>query len=262
MHEEPTPLPTERPFELSELSRTLEEVWQELRARHPELPAAVILIGPGAEGQGKRLTKLGHWGYNRWRIVQGTDAAIRSELLIAGEALREGPKEVLHVLLHEAAHALAQVRNIKDFSRGGRYHNKRFEMLAAEMGLTCEEHKTYGVVTVIPESTVDAYPAEIHMLALAIQGWRRHPGEPADRDRAESDEGEQDASEERRAGGRDRFRRLILVCGCEIPRKLHMAPKAAAAGPVLCGLCGEAFHAQGEGAADAGASLDEPDLDN
>jgi hypothetical protein len=36
-------------------------------------------------------------------------------------------------MLHEAAHALAQVRGIKDTSRRGRWHNARFRALAEEL---------------------------------------------------------------------------------------------------------------------------------
>ena len=39
-------------------------------------------------------------------------------------------------MLHEATHALAAQRGIKDTSAAGnRYHNKRFVALAAELGL-------------------------------------------------------------------------------------------------------------------------------
>jgi hypothetical protein len=42
----------------------------------------------------------------------------------------------VEVMLHEAAHALATRRGIKDTSAAGnRYHNKRFVALAAELGL-------------------------------------------------------------------------------------------------------------------------------
>ena len=42
----------------------------------------------------------------------------------------------MEVMLHEAAHALAIRRGIKDTSAAGnRYHNKRFVALAAELGL-------------------------------------------------------------------------------------------------------------------------------
>ena len=39
-------------------------------------------------------------------------------------------------MLHDAVHALAHVRGVKDTSRGGKYHNKReFVTLAAQPGL-------------------------------------------------------------------------------------------------------------------------------
>ena len=51
-------------------------------------------------------------------------------------AVGRGPRAVVEVMLHEAAHALATRRGIKDTSAAGnRYHNKRFVALAAELGL-------------------------------------------------------------------------------------------------------------------------------
>jgi hypothetical protein len=40
---------------------------------------------------------------------------------VGGEGLARGPAHVLGTLLHEAAHALARVRGIKDTSRQGRW---------------------------------------------------------------------------------------------------------------------------------------------
>ena len=58
------------------------------------------------------------------------------ELFIAAELLAAGGRAVVEVMLHEAAHALATRRGIKDTSAAGnRYHNKRFVTLAAELGL-------------------------------------------------------------------------------------------------------------------------------
>lgn len=54
----------------------------------------------------------------------------------AGELLSAGGRALMEVTLHEAAHALATRRAIKDTSAAGnRYHNKRFVALAAELGL-------------------------------------------------------------------------------------------------------------------------------
>jgi len=54
------------------------------------------------------------------------DARQLPEVFVGGEGLARGPAEVLGTLLHEAAHALADVRGIKDTSRQGRWHNARF----------------------------------------------------------------------------------------------------------------------------------------
>ena len=56
------------------------------------------------------------------------------EVFVGGEGLARGPADVLGTLLHEAAHALAHVRGIKDTSRQGRWHNARFKALAEELG--------------------------------------------------------------------------------------------------------------------------------
>ncbi|WP_297495484.1 hypothetical protein [Pseudonocardia sp.] len=42
---------------------------------------------------------------------------------------------MLATLLHEAAHALAHVRGIKDSSRQGRWHNAKFKALSEELGI-------------------------------------------------------------------------------------------------------------------------------
>ena len=82
--------------------------------------------------EGYRLR--GHHWPERWV----TDPAERRmpELFMAGELLAAGGRAVLEVMLHEASHALAVVRGIKDCSaEGNRYHNKRFVAAATEMGL-------------------------------------------------------------------------------------------------------------------------------
>jgi hypothetical protein len=80
--------------------------------------------------------KWGHFGADHWvegrPTEEGQGAALdfsvarrKPELFIAGECLAEGPRQTLQTMLHEAVHALAHVRGVKDTSRGGKYHNKR-----------------------------------------------------------------------------------------------------------------------------------------
>ncbi len=69
-------------------------------------------------------------------MLGGQDQPRAPELFVAGELLAAGGRAVVEVMLHEAAHALATKRGIKDTSAAGnRYHNKRFVAPAAELGL-------------------------------------------------------------------------------------------------------------------------------
>lgn len=59
-------------------------------------------------------------------------------------------------LLHEAVHGIAAARGVRDTSRAGRYHNRRFLAIAEELGLDHPEepHPSSGfsLVTLTPEA--------------------------------------------------------------------------------------------------------------
>src|SRR5262249_33785605 len=115
----------------------LEHTWAAIRAHHPELPAVVVVLASGSDGAPAGWLRLGHFAAMRWQ--HHTNDPDREQLIpevfIGGEGLARGPIQVLGTLLHEATHALAHVRGVKDTSRQGRYHNQRFADLAHEMGL-------------------------------------------------------------------------------------------------------------------------------
>ena len=97
----------------------------------------VIVTGAGSNQKGtpEGYRLRGHHWPERW-VLDGQDQPRAPELFIAGELLSAGGRAVVEVMLHEAAHALATRRGIKDTSAAGnRYHNKRFVALAAELGL-------------------------------------------------------------------------------------------------------------------------------
>ena len=101
----------------------------------------MIITGAGSNQKGapEGYRLRGHHWPERW--ITGGDGQRVPELFIAGELLAAGGRAVLEVMLHEAAHALATRRGIKDTSAQGnryhniRYHNMRFAALAAELGL-------------------------------------------------------------------------------------------------------------------------------
>jgi hypothetical protein len=53
-------------------------------------------------------------------------------------------ENVLVTLLHEAAHVWASANNVRDTSRDGRYHNRRFAEIALAIGLQVERDATIG----------------------------------------------------------------------------------------------------------------------
>ena len=81
---------------------------------------------------------------------------------------------MLGTLLHEAAHALADARGITDTSRQGRYHNKKYALLAAELGLEVAEDSRFGwTVTTVPAATAERYASQLAALDTdAMTLWR------------------------------------------------------------------------------------------
>jgi hypothetical protein len=76
--------------------------------------------------------RLGHFAAMRW---SDADEARLPEVFVGGEGLVRDPVYLLGTLLHEAAHALAYMRGIKDPSRQGCWHNARFKALAEELDI-------------------------------------------------------------------------------------------------------------------------------
>jgi hypothetical protein len=140
------------------------EMFQAIRANHPEIPNAVIVVG--ASGKQRRGQVHGHFAPQSWHGDQ-------HEILLSGESLARGAEATLGTLIHESAHALAHARGIQDTSNAGRYHNKKFKTLAESLGIELEQGDTIGwSVTSVPDATADKYRSEITGLALALTTWR------------------------------------------------------------------------------------------
>ena len=237
----------------SRIITALEDAWGAIRARHAEVPRVVIVTGAGRSqrgvGEGYRLR--GHHWPSRW--VTDSAEGRAAELFIAGELLAEGGRAVLETMLHEAAHALAAVRGIRDTSaEGNRYHNKRFVALAAELGLRGPDRpdKVIGwSVCRITDETAAAYAAAIG--AIDTAGLPYLPGAPritagggtGEDGQGGDDEGQGDDGKTKKRGGRW----AAVECACQPPRRLRMTPKQIEDGPVICGLCREPFEEPGAG---------------
>ncbi len=198
----------------------LEQAWAAIRARHPEVPAAVVVLGAGSIGSSGRL-RLGHFAALRWHRE---DVAL-PEVFIGGEGLARGPADVLATLLHEAAHALADVRGIKDTSRQGRWHNARYKALAGELGIEVSKDPRRGwSPTTLTDATRADYADTITALGAALR-MHRSAELPAARSTTTGTP-------------------PPCVCGCG--RRIRVAPTVLAAGPIGCRLCGTDFNPEKE----------------
>jgi hypothetical protein len=196
----------------SRVLAVLEDTWKAIRRRHPEIPPVVLII---ASGTGGKQARWGHHAPGRWHH-EGTE---RAEVMISGEGLRRTPAEVLGTLLHEAAHALAGARGITDTSRQGRYHNRKFAVLAAELGLDAQEDPSgrFGwTITTVTDTTAKAYAENLIDLAFVMTLWRS-------------------AEHIATAAGKRDTNLIAAVCPCG--RTIRVAASTLKEAPILCEAC-------------------------
>ena len=147
------------------------------------------MLASGSVGAPRGALKLGHFAAMRWTHAQhgqpGESSRVQAaagalpEVLVGGEGLVLGAVDVFGTLLHEATHALAHVRGDEGHSRQGRYHNRRFRDLAAEVGLDVREVPVIGWSdTHVPDTTRAEYADTVKALAAALTIHRRAEGAP------------------------------------------------------------------------------------
>src|SRR6476646_4548767 len=180
------------------LAAELAVAWADIQRHHPELPdlaAPESLIGESSSACGSALS------FER--------------------------------LLHEAVHGVAAARGIRDTSRAGRYHNRRFLAIADEMGLdhADEPHPSSGfsLVTLNPEAKRRYRPTierlqralKAHLAATSSDTTRTFRGPAA------------------RHGSSGGGVRVKAVCDCG--RNVRVVPSVLAQAPIVCGGCGKPF---------------------
>lgn len=131
----------------SKIVSLLEDAYKVLQDRTPDLPEVFFKLD---HGRTLNAQVWGHFSPNAWTA----DGAPRHEVMIASECLAAGAEQVLQTLIHEAVHALAEARGVKETSRQGRYHNKRFIALAEELGLTYDTPRNYVDGKLVPDERI------------------------------------------------------------------------------------------------------------
>ncbi|GAA3563799.1 hypothetical protein GCM10022222_54540 [Amycolatopsis ultiminotia] len=230
----------------------MEQLWTEIRRRHADVPDAILVLASGTMGTTTEIH--GHFARARWHVGEGVEP--RAEFFLGAEGLRRSPAELLSTTLHEAAHGLAATRDIVDVS-DGRYHNKRFAALAAEVGLRAEQADRIGwsATTALP-ATVAAYRAELAGLETALTVWRHTEQEVALRASAPPPEPPETpetpdgpdlpppiviAPVDGRGAHRGGPNYVAAICRCEPPRRIRAARSSLELGPITCALCDQPF---------------------
>lgn len=240
------------------LTAALEQAWDDIRARHDEIPEVVIVVGPTSMGRG-RSDRYGHFAQRRWAV--GTER--RHEVLISAEGLDRGARQVFRTLLHESVHASCCARGLQDTSRGGSYHNGTFRAEAEAFGCVCEKNSQIGTTT--PDITDEAaaeYAESIARIDVALTLFRREDmadledllqwGEVVARIMAAWFHDASylamlgrvatfipPAAPRRRGHGSVSGRNPSKAsCGC---RSIRVQASVLAEGPITCGNCGERF---------------------
>ncbi len=147
-----------------------------------ELQAAAQAFDAAIEAQdlAAALGASGQMLLIRARQLSDEAGATRSEVFITTDGLARSPAELLDTLLHEAAHAIAFQRRLRDTSRQGRYHNVRFKALAEELGLQVWRDPSFGWArTVLPDETAAGYAGALAALARGLIAHRERPAPDA-----------------------------------------------------------------------------------
>jgi hypothetical protein len=201
-------------YTTAELVSALETAWAAIRTNHTEIPPVVIIVGSGTA---TKHAKYGHFAPVRWQHGEQRLA----EVLISGEGLKRPVEEVFTTLLHEAAHALADVREIKDTSRQGRWHNQKFAELAGELGLDATKDPKIGwSPCTLRTQTATTYSTVLADLKSALIAYR-HP--------------------EALGGQAKKNNNNAVACACECPRRIRVAKAVLVEGEITCGICESTF---------------------
>jgi hypothetical protein len=250
----------------SQVVKCLENLSAAITKRHPELPEVVIVTGAGLPHGKWAHYSIGYHWYDRTASDNGDQApegektapAKRPEMFIAGERLACGAEDTLQSMMHEYAHALADVRGIQDCSRQGRYHNGEFLKCAEELGLSYpytndkgkpSPNSKIGFSAVeLTEETKVLYKAEIEKLDAAIKTMIDNPliplltGKGADGQDGDSGNDGHRIGRKLRTPGTPSRNNVKYVCDCDKPRVMRMAPSVFEIAPITCGSCGHDFH--------------------
>jgi len=180
----PRPLPAATRIELGHFAPMRWSPWRDshLSVRPDRLTAFTTAIQEGDRaGAMQALAASSEVLLREARQLSADASAVMSEVLITVDGVADSAAEIFATLLHEAVHAVAFERGIKDTSRQGRYHNARFRAIAEELGLETGRNPPFGwSSTALAPGTTALYRGTLRALTEALGDHRDHSTAPRD----------------------------------------------------------------------------------
>ncbi|MFD0253662.1 hypothetical protein ACFVGX_22410 [Streptomyces sp. NPDC127113] len=235
------------------VTSALVDAWDAIRARHKDVPEAVISMATGGRAS---AVELAHFAPRRWKLREGDEH--HHEVFVTAESLADGAAKVFGYLMHEATHAANEARGVNDCS-ASQYHNKEFRKMAEAMGLVQRPDvgekwkKKYGFAgTELGDEAAKTYAKEIAALDKAMHATRTPDifatrtrgggskgGTTDDADTADAG-GEGDEAPTGKKEKEDR-NYVKAVCQCATPAVIRVSPKTLERRNIMCGDCKENF---------------------
>lgn len=219
------------------LVQAIENAWAAIQELNPNVPDVVVTLGSGAVARGM---KLGHFAPSAWTRGEGTEDV--HELFVGAEGLLRGAQALMGTLLHEAVHAMCEAQGIKDTSRNGRYHNKKFLEAAKTIGIEVEHSADLGwSTTTMPDATAKVYETAILDLDASITAHRYGFEGYMTGGAGTGTTGTLPTLPKLpKAGGRKSSNNgLSVSCGCG--RKIRVSQTVLDMGGIVCSVCGDEF---------------------
>ncbi len=131
----------------------LEDLFSNINKKlfNSELEKPIITLSPDSK-------KSSYGWCTSWKAWQevANDTKGYYEINACPEYLNRPFEEICETLVHEMVHLLNIKNDVKDTSRSGKYHNKKFKETAEKYGLVVEKDKLYGwSITSLSEDTLD-----------------------------------------------------------------------------------------------------------
>lgn len=127
----------------SDLTRVLQRMFRDVNKYlfNGQLPSNVVITVQSTTGA------YGHFVVG---TIWHNDSENLFEINLGAEGLRRGVVPTVATLIHECVHLYCFSHDIKDVSRGGRYHNKSFKQIAEDHLLKIEYDNSIGYSITFP----------------------------------------------------------------------------------------------------------------